>query len=116
MYFMWLRVMVLIHKLKGFTMKTVKFVGTLVASSVFLFGCNETDEKVPDEEILSVQQWLNVDFEKFEAKIYACKVNPGTLGVTPNCINAVSAYSSGVKNGFPNWQNIESFRERLTGC
>lgn len=57
--------------------------------SLLLFACNKTNKAVSDK-VFDVPYYKEHKQER-ETMLEACRKDPGTLGDTPNCINAQTA-------------------------
>ncbi len=68
-------------------MKTMASMFILFAAGTGLTGCNEDD---PGRQTKTVG-WFFEHRDELAVTLKACRDNPGELGKTPNCVNAVEA-------------------------
>lgn len=79
-----------------------KVVVVVLASCALLTGCFEIEEKKPVQTV----DWYKAHDVERQAMIKECGNNPGELGETPNCKNAMAAavqLSSGKLRRIDNW-------------
>lgn len=68
-------------------MKTMVSTLLITAAAVSLAGCNEVDTSRQAKTV----GWLFDHRDELAVTLKACRDNPGELGKTPDCVNAVEA-------------------------
>ena len=68
-------------------MKTMNSILVLLAATISLTGCNESDASRPTKTV----GWFFEHRDELSVALNACRDNPGELGKTPNCVNANEA-------------------------
>ncbi|MDH2348536.1 MULTISPECIES: EexN family lipoprotein [unclassified Bradyrhizobium] len=66
---------------------TIKASVLVIAVAIALAGCNESD-RIQQTKTVS---WFFEHRDELQAKLKACRDNPGERGNTPDCVNANEA-------------------------
>ena len=66
----------------------------IICASAFLVACGEKQAEKPVEEVHTVDWFKQKENHKLLWEtVKACQNDPGVLGKTPNCVNALEAHT-----------------------